>query len=168
MKKTIFIVALSIAGFIAVWRFEPTPAGSSTAIAQPPAQVSTQAPATTAPTTAPSTSPGDGGTPGSSTSATPTPSNSDSSKGTTLVVQGSAQSSQFGTVQVSVTFSGKSIKDIQLLQAPTSGRGGGALPTLQQEALTAQSANIDTVSGATETSESYKASLQAAIDARGA
>ena len=67
-----------------------------------------------------------------------------------------------------MTFSGKSIKDIQLLQAPTSGRGVGALPTLQQEALTAQSANIDTVSGATETSESYKASLQAAIDARGA
>jgi uncharacterized protein with FMN-binding domain len=67
-----------------------------------------------------------------------------------------------------VSFSGTKITDIRLLQAPTSGRGVGALPTLQQEALQAQSANIDTVSGATQTSDSYKASLQAAMDARGA
>jgi uncharacterized protein with FMN-binding domain len=37
-----------------------------------------------------------------------------------------------------------------------------------QETLTAQSASVDTVSGATQTSESYIDSLQAAIDAKGA
>jgi uncharacterized protein with FMN-binding domain len=40
-----------------------------------------------------------------------------------------------------------------------------AAPTLRQEALSAQSAQIDVVSGATYTSEGYIASLQSAIDA---
>ena len=40
-----------------------------------------------------------------------------------------------------------------------------AIPELRQEVLTAQSANIDGVSGATFTSEAYAASLQAALDA---
>ena len=39
-----------------------------------------------------------------------------------------------------------------------------ATPILSSETLTAQSANIDTVSGATYTSNSYKVSLQSAID----
>ncbi len=39
-----------------------------------------------------------------------------------------------------------------------------ALPTLISETLTAQSSDVDTVSGATYTSESYRASLQTAID----
>ena len=37
-------------------------------------------------------------------------------------------------------------------------------PLLQQEALQAQSAQIDIVSGATYTSESYAQSLQSALD----
>jgi uncharacterized protein with FMN-binding domain len=41
----------------------------------------------------------------------------------------------------------------------------GAEPQLRQEALQAQSAHIDTVSGATYTSEGYRQSLQAALDA---
>ncbi|HEY3506568.1 MAG TPA: FMN-binding protein [Actinocatenispora sp.] len=40
-----------------------------------------------------------------------------------------------------------------------------ALPILAQEVVSAQSADIDTVSGATVTSDGYKQSLQAAIDA---
>ena len=40
-----------------------------------------------------------------------------------------------------------------------------ALPVLRQETLDAQSANIDTVSGATVTSDGYIESLQAALDA---
>ncbi|MDR6611569.1 FMN-binding protein [Leifsonia sp. 1010] len=41
-----------------------------------------------------------------------------------------------------------------------------ALPILQQEVLASQSANIDTVSGATYTSEGYIQSVQSAIDQR--
>ena len=40
-----------------------------------------------------------------------------------------------------------------------------AVPQLNSEALTAQSADVDTVSGATYTSNDYRRSLQSAIDA---
>jgi uncharacterized protein with FMN-binding domain len=84
-----------------------------------------------------------------------------------VTTQGSAESSRYGTVQVQVTFTGNRFTAITLLQAPDHGRALTALPRLQEEAMQAQSADIDTVTGATETSESYKTSLQAAIDARG-
>lgn len=147
MKKTIFVVALSIAGFIAVWRFEPGPVHNTASAAQAPP------PSITAPSTsaAPPTSPS---------------SNSDSANAT-VTTQGSAESGNYGTVQVQVTFTGSRLVAITLLQAPDDGRALTALPRLQEEAMQAQSADIDTVTGATETSESYKTSLQAAIDARG-
>ncbi|WP_328646524.1 FMN-binding protein [Amycolatopsis sp. NBC_00348] len=168
MKRTIFVVALSIAGFIAVWRFEPGPPVQNTAVAQaPPAVV---APSTPAPTTAPSpsTSAGGptGGTSNSPATSAPPPSTSDSAKAT-VTTQGTAEWSTYGTVQVQVTFAGTRLAAITLLQAPDGGRALTALPKLQEEAIKAQSAKIDTVTGATETSESYKTSLQAAIDARG-
>ncbi|MEV6879268.1 FMN-binding protein [Amycolatopsis sp. NPDC051128] len=144
MKKTIFVVALSIAGFIAVWRFEPEPVRAA-AVAQAPPSIT--APSTSA---APSTA----------------PSSSDSTNAT-VTTQGTPESSNYGTVQVQVTFTGARLTAITLLRAPDSGRSLTALPRLQEEAMKAQSADIDTVTGATETSESYKTSLQAAIDARG-
>jgi uncharacterized protein with FMN-binding domain len=148
VKRTIFVVALSIAGFIAVWRFEPGPV-HNTAVAQAPPSV-----------TAPSTS----AAPPDSTS--PTQSTPDSANAT-VTTQGSAESSAYGTVQVEVTFTGARMVAVTLLQAPDDGRALTALPRLQQEAMKAQSADIDTITGATETSESYKTSLRAAIDARG-
>jgi uncharacterized protein with FMN-binding domain len=41
---------------------------------------------------------------------------------------------------------------------------GYAVPLLRQSALAKQSADIDIVSGATYTSEGYKAALQSALD----
>ena len=148
MKRTIFVVALSIAGFIAVWRFEPGPV-HNTAVAQAPPSV-----------TAPSTP----AAPPDSTS--PTQSTPDSANAT-VTTQGSAESGNYGTVQVEVTFTGARMVAGTLLQAPDDGRALTALPRLQEEAMKAQSADIDTITGATETSESYKTSLRAAIDARG-
>ena len=71
-----------------------------------------------------------------------------------------------GTVQVEVVFDGDRIRDVRVLQAPDSGPTSRALPILREEALLAQSADIDTVSGATLTSEAYSRSLQFAIDHR--
>ncbi|MFC5094472.1 FMN-binding protein [Amycolatopsis plumensis] len=165
MKKTIFVVALSIAGFISVWRFEPGPAHNTSAVAQapPPAPV-TSTPATSAPPSTSDTSPSSATSPAPSTSEVPATRDTTNEPVTT---QGSAESSRYGTVQVQVTFTGSRIAVITLLQAPDGGRSLTALPKLQEEAIKAQSADIDTVTGATETSESYKTSLQAAIDARG-
>ena len=148
MKKTIFVVALSIAGFIAVWRFEPGPV-HNTAVAQAPPSV-----------TAPSTSVAP---PASTAPAESTP----DSANATVTTQGTPESSSYGVVQVQATFTGSRMVAVTLLQAPDDGRALTALPRLQEEAMKAQSADIDTVTGATETSESYKTSLQAAIDARG-
>lgn len=83
---------------------------------------------------------------------------------------GAASSNRFGTVQVQVVYSGGAITDVQILSYPDGDNKSvsinqRSLPTLISEALTAQSAQVDTVSGATYTSNSYKESLQSAIDA---
>jgi uncharacterized protein with FMN-binding domain len=168
LKRTIFVVALSIAGFIAVWRFEPGPPVQNTAVAQaPPAVTAPSTPSTSA--SSPSTSAGGptGGTSNSPTTSAPPPTSTPDSANKTVTTQGTAEWSTYGTVQVQVTFTGSRMAAITLLQAPDGGRALTALPKLQEEAIKAQSAKIDTVTGATETSESYKTSLQAALDARG-
>jgi uncharacterized protein with FMN-binding domain len=75
-------------------------------------------------------------------------------------------------VQLKVTVSGGKITNVEAVQLP-SGDGKSAEissyagPQLRQSALTKQSANIDAVSGATYTSDGYKAALQAALDTAG-
>ena len=76
---------------------------------------------------------------------------------------------QFGDVQVQVTFSGGKITDVKALQLPFDRRRSAEIsqfvePYLRSEALQAQSAQIDLISGATYTSDSYAQSLQSAID----
>ncbi|WP_033262175.1 FMN-binding protein [Amycolatopsis vancoresmycina] len=161
MKKTIFVVALSVAGFIAVWRFEPGPVQNTAAVAQAPP------PSVTAPSTSAAPAPSSSAPPASATPSTSDVPSTRDTTNETVTTQGSAESSRYGTVQVQVTFTGARLTAITLLQAPDSGRSLTALPRLQEEAIKAQSADIDTITGATETSESYKTSLQAAIDARG-
>jgi uncharacterized protein with FMN-binding domain len=89
------------------------------------------------------------------------------SEATSQTVDGSALSTEKGPVQVQVTFSGTKITAVKMLQQPNHPQTTAAVPVLVAETLDAQSADIDTVSGATITSEAYKESLQAAIDARG-
>ncbi|MGW2565193.1 FMN-binding protein [Streptomyces sp. NPDC001537] len=95
-----------------------------------------------------------------------TPSAAGSSSGT--VVKGTTIRTEKGPVQVQVTFSGEKITAVKMLQQPNHPQTAAAVPKLVAETLKAQSADIDTVSGATITSEAYKKSLQAAIDANGA
>ncbi|MEV0035479.1 FMN-binding protein [Streptomyces sp. NPDC050804] len=76
---------------------------------------------------------------------------------------------RYGTVQVAVTLSKGKITTVKVLQAPyQNGRDqqitSYALPRLTQEALGAQSAHIDAVSGASYTSQGYIQSLQSALD----
>jgi uncharacterized protein with FMN-binding domain len=84
-------------------------------------------------------------------------------------VNGSDVANKYGDVQVQLTTAGGRITRVAALRLPGSdGRSqqisSFAGPQLAQQALAAQSANIDGVSGATYTSESYKASLQSALD----
>jgi uncharacterized protein with FMN-binding domain len=91
-----------------------------------------------------------------------------STSSTTKTVAGSVEPSEYGNVQVQVTFDGNRITDVQFLRLPSSGPSQAAGPILLQETLQAQNAQVDAVSGATQTSESYVKSLQSAIDAKGA
>jgi uncharacterized protein with FMN-binding domain len=84
------------------------------------------------------------------------------------VVVGKAYDVSYGVVQVKVTISGTQITDITPLSLPQGGRSGDisqfAAPRLRSEALSAQSAHIDSVSGASYTSAGYAMSLQSALD----
>jgi uncharacterized protein with FMN-binding domain len=82
---------------------------------------------------------------------------------------GDAADTRYGPVQVRITVAGGKITDAQAIEYPQeSGRdvriNSTAVPALNQETLQAQSAQIDTVSGATYTSAGYQQSLQSAID----
>ncbi|MGW2519297.1 FMN-binding protein, partial [Streptomyces sp. NPDC001617] len=105
-----------------------------------------------------------------SASSSPSPSASASASATTAAsrtVAGSTVNTDKGPVQVQVTFSGDKITAVRMLQQPNHPQTTAAVPKLIAETLKAQSADIDTVSGATITSDGYKQSLQAAIDAKG-
>jgi uncharacterized protein with FMN-binding domain len=87
-------------------------------------------------------------------------------------VTGSGASTRYGPVQVQVTVTNGQITSVDAVEYPTqSGRdrqiNARAVPELNQEAVTAQSAKIDMVSGATYTSTGYITSLQSALNKAG-
>lgn len=87
-------------------------------------------------------------------------------------ITGQVVQTRYGPVQVRVTVTGHRISDITPVQLP---QGSGhdqqidqeAVPQLRTEALSAQSAHIDIISGATYTSDGYAQSLQSALDQAG-
>ncbi|MFF6806533.1 FMN-binding protein [Streptomyces sp. NPDC012616] len=86
-------------------------------------------------------------------------------------VTGSVEQTQYGPVQVRITVAGGKITKAEAVQAPKGGTSDQktqlSVPKLNQEAVAAGSADIDSVSGATYTSEGYKKSLQSALDKAG-
>jgi len=84
-------------------------------------------------------------------------------------VTGQVAQTPFGNVQVQVTIQSGKITDVQALQLPSGGGHTGQVsayagPQLRSEVLAAQSANVNTISGATYTSIGYLQSLQSALD----
>ncbi|MET9131030.1 FMN-binding protein [Streptomyces antibioticus] len=107
---------------------------------------------------------------GSRSPGTPAPTSSASGASTsTGTFTGDTVQTRYGPVQVAVTLVKGRITAVKVLQAPDrNGRdqqiAAYALPRLTQEALGAQSAHIDAVSGASYTSQGYTQSLQSALD----
>lgn len=85
------------------------------------------------------------------------------------VVNGSVADTRYGPVQVQITLQAGNLATVRAVAYPTGGRdgeiNGQAIPILDDEATAAKNAQIDTVSGATFTSQGYRESLQAALDA---
>lgn len=89
---------------------------------------------------------------------------------TAATYDGTAVQTRFGTVQVRVTIQGGKITEVTALQLTDAERKSAqissrAAPVLRSEVLQAQSADVQTVAGATVTSDAYLTSLQAALDA---
>ncbi len=97
------------------------------------------------------------------TGSTPSTSSSDGT------YTGDAVMTRYGAVQVQIAVKGGKVVDAGVTQVPWSDRrdqeiNSRAVPVLNGEAVDAQSAQIDMVSGATYTSEGYAQSLQSALD----
>jgi uncharacterized protein with FMN-binding domain len=149
MKRSPLVITGTVAGMAAVLTFKPHEAKLPTASASTPA-----------------------GSPSASSGGSSSAAASPSSSSGTKTVTGDAIATRYGNALVKVTIKDGRITAIQALQLqgddPKSVQiSGQAEPVLQQEALTKQSAAIDTVSGATITSASYEASLQSALDKAG-
>jgi uncharacterized protein with FMN-binding domain len=152
------------------------PASSAAESSAPPSAAASSSPAPTASTASSSAkvSP----TPTKSAAkptAKPTPKPTPKPSSTTKTVTGSAVTvgegrRVFGVVQVQLTLTNGKITAVTPVQVPqddghSSELSSYSIPILGQEVLSAQSASINAVSGATYTSLGYAQSVQAALDA---
>ena len=131
--------------------------GGGTSVIAPPAATSSTSADLTAAAQQPAATTASGAAGGSSSSGT---------------VTGDVAQTRWGPVQVQLTIKSGKITGVDVVQSPdNNGRdqqiNSYALPILVQETLSAQSASIDMVSGATVTSDGYLTSLQSALDQAG-
>ena len=81
---------------------------------------------------------------------------------------GSVADAYYGNVEVAITVSGGKLTAVKFLQTPDTHSTSivinqQAMPYLQQEAIQAQSSNVQVISGATYTSQAFIQSLDSAI-----
>lgn len=172
MRKTTMALLSTSAGLALLIGAKAESAGTP----KPALAAGVHTPAAAAPT-GHSTDPGQPPAPASSAPADSSSSNAAGSRPTGAPTTaaasgrfaGSVADTPYGPVQVQAVLAGGKLTDVTVLQQTSGGHSSQidsyALPQLKSEALKAQSANIDTVSGATYTSDGYAQSLQAALDA---
>lgn len=165
MKRAVPAVAATAVGLLAVLSFKSSPGITTT-----PARAQSLKPTTPAATAPPASSSTTPTTTTPATGTTPTTGTSPTTSGSAVrTIDGDAFANRYGTVQVQVTLQGNQITGVTALQMPFDHQRSAEIsqqaePILRQEALQAQSAQIDLLSGATYTSESYAQSLQSALD----
>lgn len=162
MRRAVLTLGGTVAGVAALLSYK-THAGATAAADGTPANAGTSsasaAPTAGRPTATPTTSASRPGATKSATSAPPA----------TRTVTGTVANTQYGPMQVQLTLAGQKITKVTVLQRTDSGSESDeidsfAIPKLTSETLTAQSARIDAVSGASYTSSGYIQSLQSALD----
>ncbi len=164
MRRVILAIVSTVAGLVALLSFKSHVPSVSSASA-----------ATTGGTSGTPSS-GNSGTSSSSTTTVPGefPMGSLAGKLTAgeTTVTGHVGNTAYGPVQLQLVMRNGKIVKVAVLQQPMNTLhdiqiGEFAFPKLIGETLTAQTAKIDSVSGATYTSGGYVASLQSALDQRG-
>jgi len=109
----------------------------------------------------------------SASGSTPTPISSTPNPSTAALYRdgqytGQAANAYYGYIQVRVTIQGGRLSDVKFLQYPNDRStsvniNSQAMPYLKQEAIQSQSASVDGVSGATDTSQAFIQSLSSAL-----
>lgn len=168
MRRVILAVLGTIAGLTMLLSFKTRPATTSLATlpAPLPAPVAAAQASPTTTTKEPGSSSRNSAAAGG---ATPTTTTAPS----TRTVTGTAAATRYGPVQVQITLTDGHITDVQAVLYPEESPkdrqiNARAIPRLNSEALAANSAKIDTVSGATYTTRGYVTSLQSALNEAGA
>src|SRR5438034_11501874 len=112
-------------------------------------------------------------------SETPTPDSSSQSTGSVQrgkyrdgTYTGSTEDAYYGNIQVQVTIANGKISDVQFLQYPNDNNTSRfineqAMPFLKSEAIQAQSAQVDIISGASDSSAAFIKSLGNALGQAG-
>jgi uncharacterized protein with FMN-binding domain len=168
MRRAIVTLGSTAAGLAALLAFKSHPVADASAAAMP---VTTPMPTLAAgPSSADSRGHADGaGMTRSSASASADMSGTGAGAGATRTLTGAVANTQHGPMQVQLVLTGQRITKVNVLQRTDDGQesiqiNSFAIPKLTSETLTAQSARIDAVSGATYTSQGYIQSLQSALD----
>jgi uncharacterized protein with FMN-binding domain len=160
----------TIAGFVLLVSYHTSTAGPGAPHTLAGGTVALPAgPAAPWPPAAPAVAGAGGAQPAGGSATTATGGSSAAASTTDAVVNGPTVPTRRGPVQVQIRVRNGRLVDVAALVLPDTNYrderiNAYAVPILRQEALDAQSANIDGVSGATLTSDGYAASLQAALD----
>ena len=170
MKRILLAVTGTVMGLVALLSFKTHPQTAGAAGTLPsaglPVASSTAAPSGGVATTSAPPTPGRTAASGSTPAATST------APAATRTIAGQTVQTRYGTVQVQVVVSGKKIENVSFLQLTADDPHSQEIndqagPMLLQATLSAQSAHIDVISGATYTSDGYLQSLQSALDQAG-
>ena len=156
--KKYIIAGVLVVAFVAYLIFANKNSTPSTAT--PSLGMPTSTPNAVGPTSLPTTTPPSGNPP----SGNPSASAGQYKNGT---YTGTVADAFYGKLQAVAVIQNGALTDITFPQYPTNGHSGQvsnqALPVLKQEAIAAQSANVNVVSGATQTSEAFDQSLASAL-----
>ena len=161
MRRVILAIVGTADGLVVLLSFKTH---STSAAATPPAAISGTS--GTSGTSGQASTPAGSSGGSSSSSASSSPS---SIAGAAKTVTGTAADTIYGPVQVQITVKNGKVTAAQAVQYPQGSPrdqqiNSYAIPVLNQEAVSASSASIDAVSGATYTSGGYVTSLQSALD----
>jgi uncharacterized protein with FMN-binding domain len=175
MRRAILVIGATVVGLVGVLSFHTTPAkltlGSLSAGTTPRSATTTTPAGASPPTTGPppptpTTVPA---AQGPTTTSPPTT----TAPATTRSATGPSVNYNFGLISVTATVSGSKLTNVSIASLDDGGSPRSqsidqqSIPILKQQALQAQNANIQGVSGASYTSSGFQQSLQAALSQLG-
>jgi uncharacterized protein with FMN-binding domain len=160
LRRVIFAIITTASALVFLLSFKTH--GTSVAATSPPSASASQSPAA---------SPSAAAT-GKAASGTSSSSSSSSATNAAKTVTGDEAQTIYGPIQVKITVKNGKVTAAEAIEYPNNDPRDAqinsyAIPALNSEAVSASSAQIDTISGATYTSQGYMSSLQSALDKAG-